>query len=898
MAALLRTFCSLFFISVLFLSAPSWADIAGRVVMANGQVTAVDASGNSRVLQRRSTINEQDTIITDTNSKVQIRFIDQGLITLNEKSQLNIQAYQQSKNEGDSGQVLLELVEGGFRSLTGTIGKGTPEAYKVITPAASIGIRGTLYSIQLQDDLLLAAVWQGGIRVSIKSGKSYDLGLDAAFRFGIFGRDGFTGLINVPAELEKFDQDSAPSEQPESQEQQEQSEHQGESNSNSENNSATDHSNNETSNSAEDSLPQNQQAVNTSPVEQMDEERLTDFIDNLDPIETTPTPDPIPEIDLGDLSLYSPYFAQLTQSEVELFAEEVRKEKAQGQQTRALIGDQFYEGYIFDDADGGRIFAFKDETNNYQALRFKMNNRPSWAVSNEGARYGNSGTWFNEVTEFDPNYLPGKIEGVSNTNREQPAQGSLHWVSLPTHNLATSGSYVFTEIGGSRGRTLDDIQGKKILNQFELNFATGEVKNGIFNLYYDRNSSPIDGPIDGLLFWQGAFAGRLENGELKLGFIDSNQNKLVWEDSNDITYIGEFDYQNSKIIGLVGADGAVTLVRLEGTLFQGDGGLNSDINVWANNRTEYGKTPISDFSNPPQINWAEIAPVHPYLTSEPAKNLELAIESGFKANFSFYNLDNNSLSYGSGFMFTKINGKSPFYLDSETSARHDGRLSLSGGYQPTFQLKVADPSPTNELEALKAPFDANQVGFGYWMGRGDITENQSIYGQLEGNSQIMYASEAKLYYTLAKGIELNNALGERVFELTLMQGNSSPYGNLTSSEGSFNLDLATGNLEGHFSQVFDVNTIGGTVTWNANFSGTLANGHFQSDIQQGNVEFELNGLPVYENIQSGHIVGTVFGQLNSPEGAITAHQLTSSYQDGNEIKNISTGGVLGWTVRP
>ena len=175
---------------------------SGHVIMVKGEANAVSAAGVSRPLKRRDAVYETDTIVTGEASRIQIRFIDQGLLALKANSELKIQAYHQATDEGDDPQVLLQLLEGGFRTLTGSIGKGNREAYKVETPVASIGVRGTLYSVRLQQDSLIAGVWEGGIRLSTPMG-NYNLGMDADFAFGIISRDGFDGLLQPPAALDE-----------------------------------------------------------------------------------------------------------------------------------------------------------------------------------------------------------------------------------------------------------------------------------------------------------------------------------------------------------------------------------------------------------------------------------------------------------------------------------------------------------------------------------------------------------------------------------------------------------------------------------------------------------------------------------------------------------------------
>jgi len=174
------------------------ADIAGRIIMARGDVQAINNKGVKRQLKRRDSIYSHEIIKTGIDSKVQIRFIDNALLALKAESELNIKAYVYSEVNDKDNQILMELVAGGFRTLTGKIGKGNKEAYKVNTPVASIGIRGTLYDVQISFDKIIAGVWKGGISLDTAQGQ-FDLGLNSNFDFGEISAGGaFTGLLTPP----------------------------------------------------------------------------------------------------------------------------------------------------------------------------------------------------------------------------------------------------------------------------------------------------------------------------------------------------------------------------------------------------------------------------------------------------------------------------------------------------------------------------------------------------------------------------------------------------------------------------------------------------------------------------------------------------------------------------
>ena len=180
------------------------AELAGRVIMVRGEAQAISASGEVRSLKRRDSVYVSDTLRTGEDSRVQVRFVDNALLALKANSELRINTYEMNA-EQTGGTILMELVEGGFRTLTGTIGKGNQSDYEVRTPVASIGIRGTLYSLLWQQQSLMAGVWEGGIALSSDIGQ-FELGSGADFNFAVLDDSGFSGLLNPPTAL----QDPAP----------------------------------------------------------------------------------------------------------------------------------------------------------------------------------------------------------------------------------------------------------------------------------------------------------------------------------------------------------------------------------------------------------------------------------------------------------------------------------------------------------------------------------------------------------------------------------------------------------------------------------------------------------------------------------------------------------------
>ncbi|WP_108124715.1 FecR family protein [Saccharospirillum mangrovi] len=184
---------------VLLTPAPLWA-AAGKVVIATGDVFAVNAQEQRRLLQRRSDVFEGDTLITGADGTLQLRFEDNAILALRANSQLRISEYHGA--DGAQGErVLMDLLAGGFRTISGSFGKTDRDAYQVRTPTASIGIRGTHYEAVFDSNTLSVGVYEGGISVTNELG-TINLGLDSDFLYAQVQSGALPqGLLNPPANL-------------------------------------------------------------------------------------------------------------------------------------------------------------------------------------------------------------------------------------------------------------------------------------------------------------------------------------------------------------------------------------------------------------------------------------------------------------------------------------------------------------------------------------------------------------------------------------------------------------------------------------------------------------------------------------------------------------------------
>jgi len=131
----------------------------GHVTALSGEASAQDVSGGEHPLQVNSAIYEGDRLQTRADSSLQASMNDGAEVFLKQDSVLTISAYVITEGYGKDSNIVLDLLRGGLRTITGAIGAGGGANYQLHTGPATIGIRGTEYAIKLcrQDDCSASA---------------------------------------------------------------------------------------------------------------------------------------------------------------------------------------------------------------------------------------------------------------------------------------------------------------------------------------------------------------------------------------------------------------------------------------------------------------------------------------------------------------------------------------------------------------------------------------------------------------------------------------------------------------------------------------------------------------------------------------------------------------------
>jgi hypothetical protein len=136
----------------------------GSVSLLVGQAHAITSDGNARKLERGATLHVGDRIETPVSGHVHVQFVDGGRLSVRPMSRLTIEDYAapQADRPG-SGAIRFRLESGVVRSITGQWGEVAKDRFRLNTPLAAIGVKGTDFAVRVEPDKTAAAVYTGAI---------------------------------------------------------------------------------------------------------------------------------------------------------------------------------------------------------------------------------------------------------------------------------------------------------------------------------------------------------------------------------------------------------------------------------------------------------------------------------------------------------------------------------------------------------------------------------------------------------------------------------------------------------------------------------------------------------------------------------------------------------------
>ncbi|NRQ22349.1 FecR domain-containing protein [Marinobacterium sp. xm-m-312] len=126
----------------------------------------VERQGTTISLQENGSIFEGDALVTGADGIVHIHFVDGALISARPGTKLQVVRYFYDEAAPENSEIKLELIRGVARSISGKGAQHAKDKYRLNTPVAAIGVRGTDYEVFASDTGLQASVNSGGIVVA------------------------------------------------------------------------------------------------------------------------------------------------------------------------------------------------------------------------------------------------------------------------------------------------------------------------------------------------------------------------------------------------------------------------------------------------------------------------------------------------------------------------------------------------------------------------------------------------------------------------------------------------------------------------------------------------------------------------------------------------------------
>ncbi len=153
----------------LFGAQAALANAVGSVTFKAGEANIIHADKSVIAAEKNTALNAGDTVATK-EGRVQLTLLDGGRVSLQPNTVYRINKYEFSGKEDGSEFAFTELLKGGLRTVSGLIGHKNRDRYQLKTAVATIGIRGTEFTVNYNDEVLLMTTNHGSVDVCNQGG--------------------------------------------------------------------------------------------------------------------------------------------------------------------------------------------------------------------------------------------------------------------------------------------------------------------------------------------------------------------------------------------------------------------------------------------------------------------------------------------------------------------------------------------------------------------------------------------------------------------------------------------------------------------------------------------------------------------------------------------------------
>ena len=125
----------------------------GQLYDAAGEVKTALGSQMAQAAGKGASLENDMIVSTGDNSQAVLKFEDGQVIALQANTSFRIHDYRYNPKEVEKSNIFFSMLKGGLRAITGLIGSKRQTAFKLQTPNATIGIRGTDFMVVMSNQM-------------------------------------------------------------------------------------------------------------------------------------------------------------------------------------------------------------------------------------------------------------------------------------------------------------------------------------------------------------------------------------------------------------------------------------------------------------------------------------------------------------------------------------------------------------------------------------------------------------------------------------------------------------------------------------------------------------------------------------------------------------------------
>lgn len=147
----------------------AWA-AGGYIYDSTGSVSVAIGKNPPRPAVKNDAVAPGSVIRTGDKSSAVLKFEDGQVVSMQANSTFQVREYFYEPEKAEKSNIVFSMFKGGMRFITGQIGQRNKNAFRLVTPSATIGIRGTEFLVVLSNNITYSQVISGSISMTNAAG--------------------------------------------------------------------------------------------------------------------------------------------------------------------------------------------------------------------------------------------------------------------------------------------------------------------------------------------------------------------------------------------------------------------------------------------------------------------------------------------------------------------------------------------------------------------------------------------------------------------------------------------------------------------------------------------------------------------------------------------------------